>query len=210
MIFQKSKSLSAAQDTLSSQLGDIQRKMQEVKQRREEIGESQAEQAERAKANILVADVQDAGNLIGGLDSNLGQQERMQAEREDQGLQREDELMAQELASLEDIERMGEREQVGLLSQEELEAQAFQDLENQRIQMQQLNDPNSQTSQSARQELALLGVAVPENFSASQIQGNKELLLEAEKQRQNQAFEQTKNIGPKKLQNGAHERTARF
>lgn len=198
--FQKSKSLSAAENTLSGQLADIQNKMEKVRQRREELGESQAAQAEKARLNILTADLQDAANTIGGIGSSLGSRERQEFQRQEEGLQREKEALGQELSGLEGLERQMEASQVGLLEKEE-EQQAlqqqqqneFEALQAEQMRIAELNDPSSQASQQARQELAFLGIEVPENFSASQIESNKELLLEAEKQRQKMGMEQLKH-----------------
>lgn len=189
--FQKSKSLAAAQDTLSKQLSDIQTKMADVRQRREQLGESRADQAERARLNIMTADLQDAANLVGGIGTDLGSRERTQAEKEAMGLQREEEMLGQELAGLEEAERLGEREELGLIGQEEQEmsaaqqAQAMQEMEMMR------SDPNSPLSQEARAtaELVLGQGSIPPDVSAAQLEQVYPDILENARYQQKQANE---------------------
>ena len=170
--FQKSKSLSAAENTLSQELSNIQTKMDEIRQRKKELGESQAEQAEKARLNILTADLQDAANLIGGIGSDYGARERTQAEKEAMGLQREGSELESQLSELEELERGGRREQVGLISKEEEEIAAQKQIASQQELQMMKSDPNSSISQEARAtaELVLGQGAIPPDVSASQLE----------------------------------------
>lgn len=189
--FQKSKSLSAAENTLSGQLAEIQKKMDEVRQRREELGESQAEQAEKARLNILTADLQDAANTIGGIGTDLGSRERQEAQRQEEGLQREKEALGQELSGLEGLERQMEASQVGLIQKEEEQLASQENLLAQQEIESQKGDPNSSISQEARAtaELVLGKGAVPPDISASQLEKVYPDILENARYQQKQQDE---------------------
>ena len=187
--FQKSKSLAAAQDTLSSQLGSIQSKMDEIKKRREQLGESQAEQAQKARLDILTADLQDAGNVIAGIGSDFGAQKRAQFADEEAQTQREMMGLDEELSALEKAKMTGEREEVGLLGQEEQEM--AQQAEMQAAQQLQASkaDPNSEMSMEARRtaELVLGQGAIPPDVSAAQLEKIYPDILESARYQQKQA-----------------------
>jgi len=194
--FQKSKSLAAAQDTLSSQLGDIQTKMSEIKKKRDELGESQAEQAQKARLDILTADLQDAGNVIAGIGSDFGQQKRAQFEGQEARAQREMMGLDDELSALEQAKMAGEREEVGLLGQEEQEAQEAQmqaQLQAEEQAAQQLqaskSDPSSEMSMEARRtaELVLGQGAIPPDISAAQLEKIYPDILENARYQQKQS-----------------------
>lgn len=187
--FQKSKSLAAAQDTLSSQLGDIQNKMAEIQKRRDELGESQKERAQKSRIDLMTADLLDAGNIIAGINTNYGGEKRVERESEQDRAQREMMGLDEELSALEKAKMTGEREEVGLLGQEEQEMAQQEEMQAAQQLQASKSDPNSEMSMEARRtaELVLGQGAIPPDVSATQLEQIYPDILESARYQQKQA-----------------------
>jgi len=186
--FQKSKTLSKAEDNLAEELAQIQSRMQEISANRESLEQRNQEKAERARMSLLSAQLQDAANQMGGIQSAEEQQTLQQIEAERERQRQKEQSLSEEERFLQEAEsKLGEKE-LALTQKEEEELGEFQALQRQ----QEMADPNSAYSQAARQELASFGIDVPENFSAAQIEENKDLMLKKQAAQEKRQFEEQK------------------
>lgn len=186
--FQKSKTLSKAEDNLAQELAQIQNRMQEISANRESLEQRNKEKAERARMALLSAQLQDAANQMGGLQSAEEQKVLQQIEGERERQREKEQSLSEEERFLQESEsKLGEKE-LALTQKEEEELGEFQALQRQ----QEMADPNSAYSEAARQELASFGIDVPENFSAAQIEENKDLMLKKQAAQEQRQFEEQK------------------
>jgi len=190
--FQKSKTLQSAEKNLSSQLKDIQSRMQEIQQNRSSLQEKQARQSELSQLDMFLSRMNDASNTIGGIQSDNASEAQQRKIYAENALNQESQGLTDELRSLQDYERQLSDQNVNLTAQEEQELGEFQQLQEQQELAMQMNDPNSPLSQQKRQELQALGLSVPENMSAAQIENNRDLMLKRQETMENRAFEDQK------------------
>lgn len=159
-------SLDAAKGTLSSQLEKIQNRMREIESRRGEVEAERGEQAKRARQEIMIAGLQDAGDIIGGVGGPSQKEGAMQrALQQEQKADEELLRLGQEMSSLEQADLEGQGAAIGILQQEE-EGEAKQRLSKQ------LNDPSSNMSKQARltAELVLGQGVLPPDITAAQLE----------------------------------------
>lgn len=159
-------SLDAAKGTLSSQLEQIQNRMREIESRRGEVDAERAEQAKRARQEIMIGGLQDAGDIVGGV-GGPSQQEAARARALQQEQSSDEELLrlGQEMSGLEQADLEGQGAAIGILQQEE-EGESKQRLSKQ------MNDPNSDMSKQARltAELVLGQGVLPTDITAAQLE----------------------------------------
>lgn len=187
------ESLRRAEGALSSQLSQIQNQMSEIQKRRQELATQKEEQEKKGKFNVFIGELQDAAAQIGGNQSQKGLEAQLREDQQRQQIQSELGLLGQEESQLQQQKFGVEGAEINLLERKEAEDQQFQQLQQQAEIQRQANDPNSQLSKQKRQELAFLGINVPENLSATQIDSNRDMLLKAEERRQQRDFELMKH-----------------
>jgi hypothetical protein len=186
-------SLNKAKGLVSQQLSDLQRQMQEISARRQALEEEKEASSLRDTTSKLGADLLDASNLISGVQSQSGLQKRQELAQKEQSFQDQLNLLKQEEMTAQNLQRGLQGSEIGLLEREEEEEATFQALQSQAERQKVMGDPNSDLSRQKRQELAFLGIQVPDSFSAAQLEENKDLLIKAQERQQQRAFEDMKH-----------------
>lgn len=187
------KSLTRAKNLVSQQLSDLQKQMQEISARRQALEEEKEASSLRDTTSKLGADLLDASNLISGVQSQAGLEKRQELAQKEQSFQDQLNLLKQEEMTAQNLQRGLQGSEIGLLEREEEDEQTFQALQSQAERQKIMTDPNSDLSRQKRQELAFLGISVPDNLSAAQLEENKDLLIKAQERQQQRAFEDMKH-----------------
>jgi predicted metal-dependent TIM-barrel fold hydrolase len=147
--------------------------MKKIQERREKVGMQREAEADRARSQILTADLMDAADIVGGVgNQDAGVRARAEAEKRDAALRGEFGELEKQMAELEDVEAQGELAAVDLMGQEEQVQKEQEALLSQKELEKQKNDPDSDLTRQAVQtaEIVLGQGVLPDGITAAQLE----------------------------------------